>query len=538
MLLTLFSNSIIQILIGVLVLIVFFVIYSKPWKHIEISTSKTYYVLLVIVFVGLFFRFQQPLQHYIYFDEDYYLSNAKDITLGDFKATDVILKKTGYELLLAIIFFVFSTHSALFGFGLNIILGLLTIPLVYFITRKLWSEEAGLASAFFVAILPEHIRWSVTTSLEVPATFFILLSILLFLIFTQSKNWLHFTTAIFISLYVSFMRPELVILPGLLLVYLLFNFGLMRLAWEGARNTFLSSIIVLLFAFSSILTLNSTKTWSGLWKSGHNVDAFFSFNYFISNISDILNYNFHIFNFLFFILIIFWIFGVYIITQKKNLKKNTFFILVIGVVLFCYYNSFFSGGYSVSSVVHSRFAVIWLTLFSVVSGIGLVAFLESVSKQNLLKILLIIFIIPTFQIQYNSEAFFPKAGQIWAIKETQAITEFAKINPKCAYLSAHPYPLRFQGFESYYTYDFIAQKNISDLPDTCLIFWEASSCSYENKETCDLLLGDPFWKKLPYDSVNIWQYFSKDSDYIANIPEFEFQESESVFVMLKSIYSK
>ncbi len=525
---TILFNSLLPILLGLLILIVVFLFLSKPWQYLSPLSRQTGCILLGIVLLGIFFRLEQPLQHYLFFDEDYYLNAARTISLGDFQALDPFLKKNGYELLLAIVFFFSGKSAELAAFGLNLGLGILTIPVVFLLTREFWSESAAIIAAGLLAILPEHIRWSAATSLEVPAIFFALSSLLVFFIFLKSKNYLHFILALLISIYLSFIRPEMILVAGFELLYLLFNSELLALAWKNLRHKLFSGITLILFLFSGALTLLSLKIWENIWVV-ERAATLFSLNYFSSNLWDIIRYNFQIYNFLFFILIITWFFGFYQIWQNRNFRKPATFISTLFLTLFFYYNAYFYGGYGIGTTVHSRFAAIWLAWAVILAGIGLDWFLQLINKKNSFKIGLFLLILFSVYSQLNFGNFFPESSQAWAVREREAMISFAQENQSCLYVAIFPYPLNFHGFNA------VSVNNFD--PSTkapCIMFWESISCKYEDQPVCTVLLKNSAWEKLTYQPVNIWQYSLTKDQYTATIPAFTFRPAKTIFSLIKS----
>lgn len=95
-------------------------------------------------------------------------------------------------------------HHLLLGlpslFGANFIaggrlvtltLGIITIPLLYIVTRKRFGDFIALLSCFILAVNPFHVKFSVITMSEVPFIFFATASLLFLFQFTQTLKQRH-----------------------------------------------------------------------------------------------------------------------------------------------------------------------------------------------------------------------------------------------------------------------------------------------------------------------------------------------------------
>lgn len=75
------------------------------------------------------------------------------------------------------------------------VLGTLTLPLTYFVGKKVFNERVGLLGTFFLTFAFLHVQWSQLAYSDVPFTFFVILAFLFsFLAFEQGKL-LYFTAA-------------------------------------------------------------------------------------------------------------------------------------------------------------------------------------------------------------------------------------------------------------------------------------------------------------------------------------------------------
>jgi len=185
--------------------------------------------LVIILAVGTFLRASVPLRHYQFNDEEIYLHRAQMInqigiptecSFGIFADGELtcsqhdglfggISIENGYPVLLSGLFKTLGTSETV-AYDFNIFLGVATIFLAYLAGRE-FSKGAGLISATIVSVLPEHVWWSVTTNLDVPLLFFLLASVLSFLIFLRKRKYYLFILSVSLLTYAAFIRSEVVV---------------------------------------------------------------------------------------------------------------------------------------------------------------------------------------------------------------------------------------------------------------------------------------------------------------------------------------
>jgi len=172
-----------------------------------------YLPLALIIILGLILRFiflgQIPLS--MHRDEAFFAYNAYSIlkTGSDISGQllplhleSFFMSPAGYSYFAVPFIFIFGLSdmaaripSALFG--------VLTIPLIYFLTLNLFNKNKnnhilGLVSAFLIAISPWHINLSRVATENILVTFFIMLAILLYLNFVNTQK-IIFIIASFVS---------------------------------------------------------------------------------------------------------------------------------------------------------------------------------------------------------------------------------------------------------------------------------------------------------------------------------------------------
>jgi 4-amino-4-deoxy-L-arabinose transferase-like glycosyltransferase len=142
--------------------------------------------LTAIVLVGLTIRalwtfWAAPIPPF-FSDSEYYDAVARSLVRGD--GYSVVLTHEGffpggdataffppgYSFLIAASYFVFD-ESIEVARLLNVVLGTLTIPLVYLIGRRLFGEMAGLIGAGLAAVMPSLVLWTPVLLSETAFTF-------------------------------------------------------------------------------------------------------------------------------------------------------------------------------------------------------------------------------------------------------------------------------------------------------------------------------------------------------------------------------
>lgn len=150
------------------------------------------------------------------------------------------------------------------------LLGVGTVVLIYFLSKKIFNSSVGLISALFLTITPWHIHFSRGGWESNAGTFFITLgSYFLIKYLNVQKGFFLSLFSFLISMYL-YQSPRLIVPVFLLLVTIFFWKQIVR-AYQSKRNLFLSLvkplIILLLLSLPLIWQLiggNATSRFSGL----------------------------------------------------------------------------------------------------------------------------------------------------------------------------------------------------------------------------------------------------------------------------------
>jgi len=174
----------------------------------------------------------------------------------------------------------YLTIPAIILFGLNefsvrfpaAFLGVLTVPLVFFLTRKLFPKgkiSVPFLSAFFVAIIPWHINLSRASAESIPVVFFISLGVYLFIQWIKiEKTYLLFFSFLSFLITVSLYQAPRAFLP--LFIPLLI---VTMISLRDKKKIITSSIFYIFLIILPVIIILATPTLStrmrtvGIWST-------------------------------------------------------------------------------------------------------------------------------------------------------------------------------------------------------------------------------------------------------------------------------
>lgn len=265
LLIELYQNYIVLILYVILIAIlveIFFLkkkIISELFKKIK---KKTWAYLLVIFLFGFAVRmFVFPHFHLMYIDEPWNLEIAKNMAYKnepvvcrydplDSEACFLTQKPPGWPFLVSLLYKISGPGSNI-AFNLNVIIGSMSIILIFILSYLVFNnEKIGLWASFLLSITPLQVLWSGTVETMTASVFFILLTMIFFIIYmkTREKNIFALTTLLLIfSILTRF--ENVVLIPIIFLIYLKF-FSTRKGKMANFVNLFYPSIaLVSLIAF-------------------------------------------------------------------------------------------------------------------------------------------------------------------------------------------------------------------------------------------------------------------------------------------------
>ncbi len=231
--------------------------------------------LLLIIALAFLLRFIwiDKVPNAVGGDELTYVVNAKamfisgsDISGTWNPLTGFIFKYPAYTLPQAELpYFLIAPFVGLFGFSLFwvriifVLLSVLSVPLIYLITKTLFNKNAGLAAAFVMAVNPWSIYMGRTSYESTPAIFFYLLGFYMLLVF-KSKKILLSIPVLFLAFY-SYVGTKVSFLPFVLIAVLFSYFFVNKKKYLKEYSLVLISctLLIIVFAFSVFTTSESSR---------------------------------------------------------------------------------------------------------------------------------------------------------------------------------------------------------------------------------------------------------------------------------------
>lgn len=208
-----------------LCLISFFINFKEIVNLFKKIEKKTWFILLLILLTGLIIRvWIIPHTHHVYFDGFEHVNIAGNMahqgnffltrqgSFGDSQMYRLPYWPPGYHALLALVFSVFGS-SEFVAYNLSAVIGSLSIPVIFLIIYLLFqNKNISLLGTFLFSIIPVHLKYSGSISLEITSLFFILLAMLAILIYSRLRNIKSLFLLIFLSAFAVYIRPENIIL--------------------------------------------------------------------------------------------------------------------------------------------------------------------------------------------------------------------------------------------------------------------------------------------------------------------------------------
>jgi len=343
-------NLILPFLILILIVIcnLIFLNFKVLKKSFNKIHKKTWLILVIIFFLGLFLRmFVVSHMHNLYYDESGYLDVAKHIAAegnnclclynveGVCKFCGYSFKSVGFTFLIALFFKIFGTSADL-AFNVVAVIGSLTVILMFFFLYALFKKEKlALLGALILALYPLHLRWSGSASAEIFSLFFILLTFLFLILYFRTERLTLLLTSILLLCFTMTVREENVLLG----LFFLAPFLIKKIHRKRVLIVvFFFACIVLPYFFGSFLfhTESGAENYTlryTFWKQGKVLSYDFFKDTFFGNLSFFWNGHYT-----FSIIIFFNILGI-IFMFKKNwrLSLMLFFWLLAVPSLFSAY---------------------------------------------------------------------------------------------------------------------------------------------------------------------------------------------------------
>jgi len=357
--------------------------------------KTTHVILSIILLLSVAVRVIQQDPWYSGVDPFSYYTNAQKIKEGGLREVSLWVWFIGYPFLISL-FFVVSGVSLASAVLVSALLGALTVLAVYLLGREIMNEEAGLLSALMVALSPTHAYLSSTIMSDVPALFFVVLSVFCYVKFMHSNKsvFLHLSSLFFgWSVLVKYSNGILVLLPFL---HKLVSGSITRTSPTRVtlQTTIVASFILVLvmipqltynyYLYGNPFKFTVLATDSGS-ETGFSITNAFTTGY-LRTIPPIVHYPYLLFfkyNILPPFLLFFYVLGVIFFIQER--KKQELLLVLLWFAL--------SLLFLTSVVTHdtpTRFAIVFLPSLAVLASAGVYYAVKSLFGVNYPRILALV----------------------------------------------------------------------------------------------------------------------------------------------------
>jgi 4-amino-4-deoxy-L-arabinose transferase-like glycosyltransferase len=477
-----------------LILISLFFSLKDVKKILKPIKRNTWIILLFILFVGFILRmYFTPHTHRVYFDEDIYLDIGKQIltegkaclcNYGDYKGCyDCVFMKwpNGHPFTFAVAFLFFGVSENV-AFNLSVLLGTLSILLVFFIGYLVSKKvEVGLYSALLLAFVPMLIVWSGTVAAEPYFIFYALFSVFSFLLLIEKEKWSTYLLAVSSVAFASQFKAESgAMLLVIALMIFLFD---KKLKIKINSSKFLVSFIILLALITpyAIHVYHSSKTdpWGA-------TGGMFGFKYVEQNVFE---------NAFFWIMgyqtiehpLVFTVFVIIGLIYTFIKERRIFILLVFWFAIFFTIYAFFYAG-SVRYGTDVRYSLSGYPPFVILGGFGLYfihkQFTKKMRKDVLIFALLILVVMLTFCLYLPSVN--TPAEKIVEARQARVyhdrFVEYASnLNKNCYILSHVPSMYLIENVGSLQTWNGQNENTMRELfnKTDCVIFDDGFWCNIE-----------------------------------------------------------
>lgn len=209
-----------QVNLLILTALIFFVSLTVGISGLGLKPKQLIFPLLIgVLFVTAFtVRGVGPKTYQLYLDEPWNVEVAENIYRDgeagicrferESEICEKFYKPAGYPFYLSILF-------SLFGFSLSVVfwnsvfLGAMSCVLVFLIAYVVTEDrKLSFLGALIFSIFPSHVFWSTTAESYVSSLFFILFSVLFFVLYLRDKDWRLLFASFGIAIFAATFRIE------------------------------------------------------------------------------------------------------------------------------------------------------------------------------------------------------------------------------------------------------------------------------------------------------------------------------------------
>ena len=464
----LYLNTIFWLLLFLFFSMISFIIINKKdiireFAHIR---RNSWLLLALMILVGFGLRLAFPEMHLMFLDEQMYMDMASNMLEG--KGPIVCqdgcypaFKAPGWPFLISLAFVLIKDN--LFIIHMMEILGSLSIPLVFLVTYLLYKDEAAsFSAAAILAFVPVHIIWSNTIESNVVSVFFILLSILFYLIYLKSRRW-QLLILVCLMLLITFLTR----FENMILFPLFASDYLSRLKRFASRRDDIM-FLGIFFTFAMII-LSLTLVYPGLKGQYLTVDHFLLYVFGLFKTSS--------FYFLLAIpAIIYMIFG----KKHHTLLYSSFFMF------FVVYLPFFS---------EPRVALVPM-IFMILIAAGAATLKPRIcfnfGMLVIVAVLLGFAVLTAIDVPVRYDSY---------IAQTEAMSDIAQILPEgCLFISEYPLVVSsFTEIDSMSSKSYLL-KNLTNMGSCIYYFWDGYciddklSHARDSQDRCQSILDSRSWQ--------------------------------------------
>ncbi|MFP4403880.1 MAG: hypothetical protein ACLFPJ_06010, partial [Candidatus Woesearchaeota archaeon] len=175
----------------------------KLFKKVDL---KCWIILFLIIALALIIRLQSPVSHNMFIDEHIYTETAKNLLENFENNHDRLI---GWPMILAFVFF-FTGVDNIIAIYVGLFFGILIIPLLFFFFLTIFKNKyLSLFATFIFSLFPSFIKWGFSAETNISALFFLILAFWFSIIYL---NNIHNKNLLWLSLisisFASHFRPE------------------------------------------------------------------------------------------------------------------------------------------------------------------------------------------------------------------------------------------------------------------------------------------------------------------------------------------
>lgn len=289
----------VKIILGAIIILL---IYN--WKCFKLRKidNKIWIILGIIFLATIFIRTTLvPQTHYVYFDEFEHINVAQNILYNDrlcecFDGNNKVCnlcfgmpRPPGYHTFLSLIFEVFGDSERM-AFLANITMASLSVVLMFFLIYMFSkSQIASIAGAFLFSLVPVHLKFSGSTSMEILSIFLVILSMIILELYIKHKRANIFLLFVLVFAFAVSSRIENVLLVPIFMTYLFFNLKQRQLKYFWSCRYIIPIIAFIIVLISIFTFMNQTHTNMDLYPEckpflGNKILCYFGIDYLKSNL--------------------------------------------------------------------------------------------------------------------------------------------------------------------------------------------------------------------------------------------------------------